>query len=201
MTSSSLSFLYLFFLFFISAQLFDILLLAGVGDFCCLMSHQMLSFIDERRRRRRRTTLSRTTTTTTTTKGERERAWEEVPAERASKRERERLEREKERERFFNGESKTFVLRVPLQTQKGAKYERQNALKTRQRQERIRKEEEEGRGKRGIFNFSLLFVSSLFLFFLFFSFFNCFRRGQTSLQRFFFKRVVLCKLHAQFLYI
>jgi hypothetical protein len=26
------------------------------------------------------------------------------------------------------------VLRVPLQTQKGAKYERQNALKTRQRQ-------------------------------------------------------------------
>ena len=70
------------------------------------MSHQMLSFIDERRRRRRRrTTLSRTTTTTTT-KGERERAWEEVPAERASKRERESLEREKERERFFNGESR-----------------------------------------------------------------------------------------------
>ena len=64
----------------------------------------MLSFIDERRRRRR-TTLSRTTTTTTT-KGERERAWEEVPAERASKRERASLEREKERERFFNGESR-----------------------------------------------------------------------------------------------
>jgi len=118
LTSSSLSFLYLFFLFFISAQLFDILLLAGVGDFCCLMSQQMLSFIDERRRRRR-TTLSRTTTTTTTTKGEREKAWEEVPAERASKRERESLEREKERERFFNGES-TFV----LPKQKGAKYER-----------------------------------------------------------------------------
>jgi len=59
-------------IFFISAQLFDILLLAGVGDFCCLMSKQMLSSIDERRRRRRRTTLSRTTTTTTT-KGEPER--------------------------------------------------------------------------------------------------------------------------------
>ena len=68
--------------------------------------------------------------------------------------------------------------------------------------ERIRKEEEEGRGKRGIFNFSLLFVSSLFLFFLFFSFFNgVFEEDKLLFPTFFFKKVVLCKLHAQFLYI
>ena len=111
------------------------------------MSKQMLSFIDERRRRRRRrTTLSRTTTTTTTTKGEREKAWEEVPAERASKRERESLEREKERERFFNGES-TFV----LPKQKGAKYERDKMPKhqterqtTDMTENRIKEEEKEG---------------------------------------------------------
>ena len=69
--------------------------------------------------------------------------------------------------------------------QKGAKYETK-CLKNQTETERIRKEEEEGRGKRGIFNFSLLFVSSLFLFFLFFSFFNCFRRGQTSFSNVFF---------------
>ena len=76
----------------------------------------------------------------------RERAWEEVPAERASKRERESLEREKERERFFNGES-TFV----LPKQKGAKYERDKMPKhqterqtTDMTENRIKEEEKEG---------------------------------------------------------
>ena len=50
------------------------------------------------------------------------------------------------------------------------------------REEKIKEEEKEG------FNFSLLFVSSLFLFFLFFSFFNCFRKKNKLLsnERFFF---------------
>jgi hypothetical protein len=69
--------------------------------------------------------------------------------------------------------------------QKGAKYETK-CLKNQTETERIRKEEEEGRGKRGIFNFSLLFVSSLFLFFLFFSFFNCFRKEDKLLFPTFF---------------
>ena len=83
--------------------------------------------------------------------------------------------------------------------QKGAKYETK-CLKNQTETERIRKEEEEGRGKRGIFNFSLLFVSSLFLFF----FFNCVFEKRTNFSPtnvFFLKGVVLCKLHAQFLYI
>ena len=48
---------------------------------------------------------------------------------------------------------------------------------------RIKEEEKEG-----FQNFSLLFVSSLFLFFLFFSFFNCFRKKNKLLsnERFFF---------------
>ena len=70
--------------------------------------------------------------------------------------------------------------------QKGAKYETK-CLKNQTETERIRKEEEEGRGKRGIFNFSLLFVSSLFLFFLFFFFFQLFsKRTNFFFQRFFF---------------
>ena len=84
--------------------------------------------------------------------------------------------------------------------QKGAKYETK-CLKNQTETERIRKEEEEGRGKRGIFNFSLLFVSSLFLFFFFFLFSTVFEEDKLLFPTFFFKKVVLCKLHAQFLYI
>ena len=106
------------------------------------MSQQMLSFIDERRRRRR-TTLSRTTTTTTTTKGEREKAWEEVPAERASKRERESLEREKERERFFNGES-TFANKRGQNTRDKMPKNQTERQTTDMTENRIKEEEKEG---------------------------------------------------------
>jgi len=85
--------------------------------------------------------------------------------------------------------------------QKGAKYETK-CLKNQTETERIRKEEEEGRGKRGISIISLCFLSLLsFFFFFFFLFSTVFEEDKLLFPTFFFKKVVLCKLHAQFLYI
>ena len=110
------------------------------------MSQQMLSFIDERRRREEEQHSREQQQQQQQQKESEREAWEEVPAERASKRERESLEREKERERFFNGES-TFV----LPKQKGAKYERDKMPKhqterqtTDMTENRIKEEEKEG---------------------------------------------------------
>lgn len=64
---------------------------------------------------------------------------------------------------------------------------------------RIKEEEKEGFQK--FLSAFCLFSLSFFSFFFFFQLFS--KKEQTSLQRtfFFFKGVVLCKLHAQFLYI
>ena len=88
------------------------------------MSQQMLSFIDEKKKKKKKNnTLENNNNNNNNKRRARERAWEEVPAERASKRERESLEREKERERFFNGESRLLC----YQNKRGQNTERQNA--------------------------------------------------------------------------